>query len=526
MDPGSELNEQAPYAVGMEAISRSFGGVVALDRVALNVRYGEIHALLGENGAGKSTLLKILRGVVAPDAGTIRIAGRDLPAHTPEAARAAGIAMIFQETSLIPSLTVAQNVFLDREPRDRFGLIDDATAVRETGRFFHEFGVAIDPSSLVAELGAGPRQLTEIIKAVSQRTKILILDEPTSALSAAEVEHLFALLRRLRSDGVAIIYVSHRMDEIMRIADRTTILRDGRHVLTDSLARLTLEEIIEHIIGRRSGGFRAQESTEPNRGETVLEARSLSTGRKLHGIDLALRRGEVIGVAGLLGSGRSTLARAIYGLEPLSSGEIHVKGQPVQLTGPQDAIAAGIALVPEDRNRQGVVAQHSVASNIIMVALDRISRRSWISRRRAEQVVTEQIKLMRIKAASPDLPVSALSGGNQQKVVIGKWLAMDPDILILDEPTAGIDIGSKSEIVALIRQMARLGKAILLISSEAAELLAASDRILVMANGRLARTVSRDELYPSNGSAREPGERQQYAEHRLQLAIQEANAHD
>jgi ribose transport system ATP-binding protein len=261
-------------------------------------------------------------------------------------------------------------------------------------------------------------------------------------------------------------------------------------------------------------------------GETLLELRAVATERKLRDIDLTLRRGEVIGVAGLLGSGRSTLARVIYGMAPLSGGEIRIRGQPVALSNPQDAIAAGIALVPEDRNRQGVIAQHSVAANILLVALDRISRCSWVSRRRSDQVVAEQIKLMRIKTASPDLPVSALSGGNQQKVVIGKWLAMDPEILVLDEPTAGIDIGSKGEIVALIRQMAALGKAILLISSEAAELLAASDRIVVMANGRLARTMTRDELYPEDSAAPRSTERQQDAEHRLQLAIQEANSHD
>jgi ribose transport system ATP-binding protein len=522
MGPSPELNHAAPDAVRMEAISKSFGGVAALDRVDFGLRYGEIHALLGENGAGKSTLLKILRGVVTADAGTIAIAGRWLAAYTPEAVRQAGIAMIFQETSLIPSLTVAQNVYLNREPRDRFGLIDDRAALEQTRRNLDAFAVDIDPGSPVSALGAGQRQLTEIVKAVSQHTRILILDEPTSALSTSEVEHLFALLRRLKSEGVAIVYVSHRMDEIMEIADRVTILRDGRHVLTEELPHLTLDVIIERMIGRRSGGFATPEGAAP--GEALLELRGISTERKLQGIDLTLRRGEVVGVAGLLGSGRSTLARVIYGMEPVSAGEIRVMGRKFELNRPQDAIAAGIALVPEDRNRQGVIAAHSVAANLILVALDRISRKSWISRRESASLVSAQMRQMRIKADSPDTPVRALSGGNQQKVVIGKWLAMDPDILVLDEPTAGIDIGSKAEIVALIREMARRGKAILLISSESAELLAAADRIVIMRDGRITRELRRDALDPAAGEHGDPALRQQ-AEHRLQMAIQETGTH-
>jgi ribose transport system ATP-binding protein len=511
-------------AVRVTGISKTFGGIHALDHVDLTIKHGEIHALLGENGAGKSTLLKILRGVETPDSGTIEIDGRLLTEHTPEASRLAGVAMIFQEMSLVPTLSVAQNIFLNREPRNRFGLIDDRQSVKRASVLFDEFGVNIDPATAASELGAGQRQLTEIIKAVSQRTRILILDEPTSALSGAEVERLFEILRRLKADDVGIIYVSHRMDEIMRIADRASILRDGRRVVTAPLSDLTLETIIEHIIGRQSRGFSEVSFDEAALGAPLLELRSVSGVRKLQDIDLVVHRGEVVGVAGLLGSGRSSLARLLYGMQPLKSGEIRVNGKPINISNPQDAIAAGIALVPEDRLRQGVIAQHSVADNICLPILDRISRSSWISSEQASRAVEEQVVGLRIKAVSSDTPVRTLSGGNQQKVVLAKWLATNPEILILDEPTAGIDIGSKAEIVGVIRGLAREGKAVLLISSEIAELLAASDRIIVMANGRILRNISRRNLRPEDSDLAASSERLQYAERQLQIAIQSVNA--
>ncbi|MGD0613964.1 MAG: sugar ABC transporter ATP-binding protein [Verrucomicrobiota bacterium] len=511
-------------AVRMTGISKTFGGIHALEQVDLSVRHGEIHALLGENGAGKSTLLKILRGVEMPDSGAIEIDGKRLAEHTPEASRLAGIAMIFQEMSLVPTLSVAQNIFLNREVRNRLGLIDDDEAVQRVRVLFNEFGIHIDPAIPVSHLGAGQRQLTEIIKAISQRTRILVLDEPTSALSAVEVEHLFALLQRLKADGVAIIYVSHRMDEIMRIADRATILRDGRCVLTAPLSDLTLEAIIEHIIGRRSGGFFDAIPDEAVLGPPLLELRGVCGAGKLQRINLEVRRGEVVGIAGLLGSGRSSLARLLYGMEKLAGGEIRVNGRAIKISGPQDAIAAGIALIPEDRLRQGLVTQHSVAKNICLPLLDRISSYSWISPGDAADVVNEQMARMRIKAESADTPVNTLSGGNQQKVVLAKWLAMNPEILVLDEPTAGVDVGSKAEIVAAIRDLARQGKAILLISSEIAELLAASDRIAIMADGRIVREILRRDLDPEEAARRDPVERFEHAEHQLQIAIQNVNA--
>ena len=507
-------------AVRMTGISKSFGGVQALADVDLTVRYGEVHALLGENGAGKSTLLKILRGVLASDSGTIEIGGKRLREYNADTVRRAGVAMIFQEMSLIPTLSVAQNIFLIREPHGRLGLIDDARIVQETRRLFDEFGMNIDPQSRVAELSAGQKQLTEIVKALSQRSRILILDEPTSALSTSEVDRLFEFLRRLRSEGVAIIYVSHRMDEIMRIADRATIIRDGRHAVTAPLAELSLDKIIETIIGHASRGLGDVERGGDTHGEALIELRNASGTIKPRNINLVIHRGEVLGVAGLLGSGRSSLARLLFGMEPLSSGEIRISGAEVRIRSPQDAIAAGIALIPEDRLLEGVVAQHSVGSNITLPVLDRISRYSWVSESRAAEVSRDQITQLRIKAASAATPVSTLSGGNQQKVVVAKWLATMPSILVLDEPTAGIDIGSKSEIAGLIRRLAREGRAILLISSETSVLLAACDRIVVMSDGRIVRQMPRRQLDPTSSPASDEGERLRYAERHLLMAIQ------
>ena len=504
--------------VNMTGVSKSFGGVRALDDVSFSVEAGEIHALLGENGAGKSTILKVLNGVHAPDTGTVEIDGRPLAEHTPEAARRAGVAMIFQEMSLIPTLTVAQNIFLTRERRGGLGLIDDRSAEREARRLFAELGVDIDPHARVSELSAGQQQLTEIVKATSQDARVLILDEPSTALSGAEVDRLFAFLGRLKAEGVAIVYVSHRMDEIFRISDRATILRDGRHVVTAPLSEFTLASMIERIVGRRAGFDELARGEVA--GEPLLELRGVSGARRPRDIDLTVHRGEVVGVAGLLGSGRSALARVLCGVDPLASGEIAVAGRPVRIASPRDAIAASIALIPEDRRRQGFVASHSVASNICLPVLDRVSRGGWIDRGAARELADRQIAKLRVKTASPEAAVSTLSGGNAQKVVIAKWLAAEPEVLVLDEPTAGIDIGSKGEIVALIRDLAAQGKAILILSSELAELLAACDRIVVMSDGRLVRDIPSRELSEVMGGASEPAERLQLAERHLQMALQ------
>ena len=507
-------------AVVMKGISKAFGGVKALDNVDFAVLPGEVHALLGGNGAGKSTILKVLNGVHRPDAGTIAVGGVALTTHTPEESRAAGIAMNFQEMSLIPTLSVAQNIFLTREARTARGFLDDAACEAKAAEIFAMLEVKVDPKAVVGTLGAGQKQLTEIAKAISQSSKVLILDEPSTALAVSDVERLFTFLRKLKAQGVAVIYVSHRMDEIARIADRATILRDGKHVITAPLSDLPIDTMIEHIVGKRSKGLADVQRGNATRGEVLLEARGLSGVHKPHDVSFALHRGEVLGLAGLLGSGRSSLARVIAGIEPAKAGELRIRGEAVSIRSPADAIEAGVALVPEARATQGIIPAHSVASNIVLAVLNRISAKGVVDRAKAQKISDEMIARLQIKTASRDHAVSTLSGGNQQKVVIGKWLATDPDILVLDEPTAGIDIGSKSEIIRLVRDLAAQGKGIVMISSELSELLTACDRILVMADGRAHQMIDRAAL--DDPAEPDPGHRLQAAERQLQIEIQKA----
>ena len=507
-------------AVVMKGISKAFGGVKALDNVDFAVLPGEVHALLGGNGAGKSTILKVLNGVHRPDAGTIAVGGVALTTHTPEASRAAGIAMNFQEMSLIPTLSVAQNIFLTREARTARGFLDDPACEAKAAEIFAMLEVKVDPKAVVGTLGAGQKQLTEIAKAISQSSKVLILDEPSTALAVSDVERLFTFLRKLKAQGVAVIYVSHRMDEIARIADRATILRDGKHVITAPLSDLPIDTMIEHIVGKRSKGLADVQRGNATRGEVLLEARGLSGVHKPHDVSFALHRGEVLGLAGLLGSGRSSLARVIAGIEPAKAGELRIRGEVVSIRKPADAIQAGVALVPEARATQGIIPAHSVASNIVLAVLNRISAKGVVDRAKAQKISDEMIARLQIKTASRDHAVSTLSGGNQQKVVIGKWLATDPDILVLDEPTAGIDIGSKSEIIRLVRDLAAQGKGIVMISSELSELLTACDRILVMADGHAHQMIDRATL--DDPAEPDPGHRLQAAERQLQIEIQKA----
>ncbi len=509
-------------AVRMSGISKRFGGVKALSGVDLEVLPGEVHALLGGNGAGKSTILKILNGVHRPDEGVVEVAGHRLVQHRPEESRQAGIAMNYQEMSLIPTLSVAQNIFLTREARGGLGLIDDRAAITRARSLFDMLGVSVNPRAIVGDLGAGQKQLTEIAKAISQEAKVLILDEPSTALAVSDVERLFDYLRRFKAQGGAVIYVSHRMDEIARIADRATILRDGRHVITAPIADLPIDRMIEHIVGRRSLGLADVDRGESALGEELLCLQRVTGPWKPDDLSLTLHRGEVVGLAGLLGSGRSALARVIAGIEPAVSGEIRIKGNSVTIRKPADAIRHGIALVPEARATQGIIPEHSVASNLTLAVLDDLSRGGLVRGGAVRDVAETQIARLAIKTGSRDHAVSTLSGGNQQKVVIGKWLAADPDILILDEPTAGIDIGSKSEIIRLVRDLARAGKGVLMISSELSELLVACDRIVVMADGRAHGDLPRAALEDPGIPAEDTAHRLQAAEERLQIEIQKA----
>lgn len=509
-------------AVRMTGISKAFGGVRAVDGVDFEVLPGEVHALLGGNGAGKSTILKILNGVHRPDQGRIEVGGKELTAHAPEESRAAGIAMNYQEMSLIPTLTVAQNVFLTRENRNGIGLIDDVEAERRAAELFALLEVSVDPKAIVGDLGAGQKQLTEIAKAISQDARVLVLDEPSTALAVSDVERLFAFLRKLKAKGVAIIYVSHRMDEIARIADRATIMRDGKHVITAPLSELPIDTMIEHIVGKRSKGLSDVERGSAVKGEVLLELAGISGVYKPQEVSFTLHRGEVLGLAGLLGSGRSSLARVIAGIEPAIKGAIHINGKVMTIRKPSDAIEAGVALVPEARATQGIIPAHSVASNMVLSVIDRLSKFGFVDGKAANDLTDTQIKRLSVKTASRDHAVSTLSGGNQQKVVIGKWLATDPDILILDEPTAGIDIGSKSEIIRLVRELAASGKAIIVISSELSELLTACDRILVMAEGRIHADLPREAFDDPPVPVDDLAHRLQAAEQRLQIEIQRA----
>lgn len=483
-----------PHAVRMRGVTKSFNGIRVLYNVDFDLRAGEIHALLGGNGAGKSTLMKILEGVYTPDEGTIEIAGRQVRIQTPQDARANGIAMIFQEFSLIPTLTVAQNVYLTREPRTSLGLLSDKESERRTRALFEDIGVDIDPNVLVADLSTGYRQLTEIAKALSQNARVLIMDEPTSSLTTNETQSLFQLIGRLKKRGISIIYISHRMEETFEIADRITVLRDGRVVVTDDVANIDLLKVIEYIVGHRVQSFEWHERQVDRSGTPLLEVLNLSAGKRVKDISFRLYRGEILGIAGLMGSGRTELARAIFGVDQIDHGKILVRGQEVTLRRPSDAMKAGIALIPEDRRNQGLVLDHSIRDNFLLPILNQLRVRGLLNdvegKRRTETFVNK----LALRTDSIDKPVRMLSGGNQQKVVIGKWLAAEPEILVMDEPTAGIDIQTKTEIVTMIRQLADAGNGIIVISSELSELLAVSDRILVLRGGVFARELYRREL--------------------------------
>lgn len=512
-------------AVEMTGIKKSFGGLNVLRGVDFSVDRGTVHALMGENGAGKSTLLKILQGVLLPTEGTITVFGRPMSAHSPEMSRSLGIGMIFQELSLIPSLTIAQNIFLAREPRRLGVFVDDRVAATKARALMSELGLDLDPNSPVEKLSTGQMQMVEIAKAISQNARVLIMDEPTSALSGFEVEHLFSLLKRLTADGVAIIYVSHRMDEIYQVAEHVTILRDGRNVATAPLEQMQIQDLVEQMIGKRVGAFDWRPRTVDRSRPPVLELRGVSGAEKPIDVSFELHAGEVLGIAGLLGSGRSELARVMFGVDRKVSGEIRVKGRPIEIDRPRAAMDAGIALIPESRSREGLIVAHSVRANLALPRIDNLVRGPLLDNAEETTSAKSIVQKLRIKTETDAVPVRTLSGGNQQKVVLGKWMATNPDIFILDEPTAGIDVGSKSEIVELIRGLADEGRAIVMISSEIAELLAVSDRVLIMSDGRLVREVTRDEISSwtedQDPSDSEGGTRIAKAEHNLQVLIQE-----
>lgn len=481
-------------AVEMQGIEKSFGSNPVLKNVDFSIKVGEVHALAGENGAGKSTLMKILQGVYTKDAGTITVAGKPVEITDTFAARKAGIGMVFQEFSLIPTLTVAQNIYLTNEPT-RFGLISDSKAKELTRALFEEMQVEVDPSSIVEYLPTALWQLTEIAKALAQDAKVLIMDEPTASLAKHEAEALFDLIERLKAKGIAIIYISHRMDEVYRIADRITVLRDGVRVLTESLAKVTPVQIVEAIVGRTSAAHLVHlDRSKKISKEIVLEVENLSSGTKLADVSFSVQKGEILGLAGLMGSGRTELVNTIFGVVKANTGTIKINGKLVKISSPREAIKNRIALIPEDRRSQGLVLDHPVTENLTLPIIDSFKSRGLLSNKKILKKSLEIIQQFAIKAAQPSIRVGSLSGGNQQKVVIGKWLATDPTILMMDEPTAGVDIGTKSEILDLVRAIADSGKSVILSSSELPELLAVSDRVLVLKDGKVLTTLQREDI--------------------------------
>ncbi len=466
-------------------ISKSYSGVRALRSVSFDLQPGEVHALIGENGAGKSTLIKILTGAVTPDSGTLAIAGRDIPHNTPAFARAMGVAVVYQQPALFPSLSVAENIALSLEPAGLWRRIDRRAREARARGLLARAASDIAPRRLAGTLSMPEQQIVEIAKAIGADARILILDEPTASLSGREVESLFRVIAGLRASGVGIIYISHRLEEIAAIADRVTVLRDGQSIATRPMAGMDRAELIRMMVGREVSAIFPKR--EVPLGPVVLETRDL------RGISLTLRAGEILGMAGLVGSGRTEFAEALFGIRPDPVGSILLRGAPARIAEPADAIRLGIAYLPEDRRRHGVVLEMPIAENATLASLDAVSRRGLIDSARERDLARGFVERLQIKTASLYAEAGSLSGGNQQKVALARWLAIRPSVLILDEPTQGVDVGSKSEIHSLMVDLAAQGVAILMISSELPEILGMSDRIAVLHSGRLAGVLDRAE---------------------------------
>ena len=479
------MTPTAPVPVlALRGIRKTFPGVVALDGVDLDLLPGEVHVLLGENGAGKSTLMKIISGAVARDAGEIEISGTRVDISGPRHAQRLGIGIIYQEFNLIPHLTAGENIFLGREPSLAPGVIDQRKLIREAQRQLDDLGVAIDARSTVSRLSVAEQQMVEVAKALSLEARVLIMDEPTSALTAQEINELFAAIRRLKARGVAIVYISHRMEELFAIGDRVPVLRDGRHVGTRRIGETTMAELVQMMVGRELKDHFPKQRAKI--GNEVLRVERLQRRGVLHDISFSLRQGEVVGLAGLMGSGRTELARALFGADAIDGGRVFVRGEETRITSPRVAIDLGLGLLTEDREQQGLVLVLSVRENVCLPCVGRWSRAGVVQSGREAAAADRRITELRIKTPSALQRVINLSGGNQQKVVLAKWLCTDADILIFDEPTRGIDVGSKVEIYQLMNQLAARGAAILMISSELPEILGMSDRILVMHAGRIS----------------------------------------
>ena len=480
-------------------ISKRFGGVTALDQVGIDLAPGEVHALVGENGAGKSTLIKILTGVHSADEGEITYRGEAVAPSSPRDAWDMGISTTFQEITLVPLMSVARNLYLGNEPRGRWGLLGVTEMNRNAAALLRRHGIDIDVRRPVRSFGAGVQQMIAIVRAVSTDARVVILDEPTSSLEPREVAQVFDMIRRLRTAGVALLFVSHKLDEVFAIADRVTILRDGRRARTSLIKDTTKLEVIATMLGRgvaevRSEGRTSFDRSQQVRDDVVLEATGLHRRNQLHDVSLSVRAGEVLGLAGLLGSGRSETVRAIFGTQRLDGGNVEVRGRRVRTGSPRASLAAGTVLLPEDRKAEGIIPTMSVRDNIVLMALPQVSRWGFIVPRRVDRVVTNFISRLGIKTSGGRQNIGQLSGGNQQKTLLARLLCTDPQVLLLDEPTRGIDIGAKAEVQALVQQLADQERAIVLISSELEDVVEGSTRVVVLNSGAVVGELALEDV--------------------------------
>ncbi len=479
--------------LALAGVSKSFGAVAALRDVRLELFAGEAHGLVGENGAGKSTLVRILAGAIGADAGTVELDGRPVEFHGPADARAAGIAVIYQEPTLFPDLSVAENIFMSRQPRRRQTWFDhriDHAKMRDRARaLFSRLGVVLDPDRLARGLSIADQQLVEIAKAISFDARVLVMDEPTAALSGVEVERLFSVARALRDAGTAVLFISHRFDEVFALCQRITVMRDGARVSTDPIGGVTVETVVRRMVGRDVSSLYPKEGTEP--GEVVLDVRGLTSQGVFSDITFTVRTGEIVALAGLVGAGRSEVVRAVFGVDRYDAGEVRVAGRRLPANRPAAAISAGMALVPEDRRQQGLIMELSVERNATLVRRWRLAHFGFLGPRAERRDAATWTRRLQVKAGRLTDPVSTLSGGNQQKLVLAKWLATSPRVLLVDEPTRGIDVGTKAEVHRLLSELAGQGVAVLMVSSELPEVLGMADRVLVMHEGRLVGEIGR-----------------------------------
>ncbi len=493
------MEQAADTILEIRNISKKFPGVQVLSGMSFSVKAGEIHALLGENGAGKSTLMKIIMGQYAADEGEIVFNGEVLEGMNTAAILKKGISMVYQELNNLPYLTIAENVFVGREPKQKNRcFVDKKEMNRACGRLLKEFGQTLKPGAMMGELSVAQAQVIEIIKAVSRNARVVIMDEPTSSLSASEVEELYGTIRRLKSQGIAVIYISHRLEELFEIADRVTVLRDGQFIATRRVEETTKDELIRLMVGRELENLYPKQPAEI--GGTVLEVRHLVRRGVVNDVSFSVRSGEILGISGLVGAGRSETARAIFGLDPLDSGEIVLEGRPLRIRSPRDAIRSRIVMASEDRKNVGLVLCRSVKENISLPNLKLVSKGIFLRKKREKRLTEEAAGKLSTKIRSVEQEAVSLSGGNQQKVVLSKWLLAKPKVMILDEPTRGIDVGAKAEIHRIISGLAAEGMAVIMISSELGEILGMSDRILVMGEGRIKGEFSREEVSAGNVS--------------------------